>query len=176
MTEDTRQQSTIPPHDLEAETSVLGAMLLLDQGAIAEVVDFLHPEDFYRENNGQVYQAALNLFRAGEPTDIVSLEAELERLGLLERVGGRAQLALLQESVPTAANVEHYARIVQEHAQRRRREVIDYGSWPRWAPTNLAPHDYDPDAVRLALEGREQWTDRHDVWFAWEKRRQAEAN
>nr|MDQ6920834.1 replicative DNA helicase [Candidatus Dormibacteraeota bacterium] len=115
----TSREARIPPHDLDAETSVLGA-ILLDQAAITRVLDFLHPEDFYRENNGHVYRAAQNLFREGEPIDNVTLAAELEKLGVLERVGGRAQLALLQESVPTAANVEYYARIVKDRAYKRR--------------------------------------------------------
>jgi replicative DNA helicase len=107
------------PHDLEAEASVLGA-ILLDQSAAVEVMDFLRPEDFYRENNGTVFRAALQLLRAGEPIDNVTLASELERLGVLARMGGRAHLALLQELVPTAANAEHYARIVKRHSLRRR--------------------------------------------------------
>src|ERR1700730_4680178 len=120
-----RQEGRVPPHDLEAETSVRGA-ILLDQSAIARVLDFLYPEDFYRENNGHLYRAAQNLFREGEPIDNVTLAAELEKLGVLERVGGRAQLALLQESVPTAANVEYYGRIVKDRAYKRR--LITVGS------------------------------------------------
>jgi len=114
-----RLEGRVPPHDLEAEGSVLGA-ILLDQTAIARVLDFLGPEDFYRENNGQIYRAALELFREGEPIDNVTVAAQLERMGVLERVGGRAQLALLQESVPTAANIEYYARIVKDKAYKRR--------------------------------------------------------
>ena len=98
---------------------MLGA-ILLDQAAITRVLDQLTPDDFYRENNGQIYRAAQNLFREGEPIDNVTLAAELAKLGVLERVGGRAHLALLQESVPTAANVEHYARIVKDRAYKRR--------------------------------------------------------
>ena len=112
-------QGRVPPHDLEAETSVLGA-ILLDPTAITRVLDQLSPDDFYRENNGQIYRAAQNLFREGEPIDNVTLAAQLGKLGVLERVGGRAHLALLQESVPTAANVEHYARIVKDKAYKRR--------------------------------------------------------
>jgi len=115
----------MPPHDLEAETSVLGA-ILLDQAAITRVLDFLSGDDFYRENNGQIYRAALTLFREGEPIDNVTLASELEKMGVLERVGGRGHLALLQESVPTAANVEHYARIVKAKAYKRR--LITAGS------------------------------------------------
>jgi len=109
----------VPPRDLEAETSVLGA-LLLDPTAVTRVLDILGPEDFYRENNGQIFRAALNLFQEGEPIDSITLAAELEKLGVLERVGGRAHLALVQESVPTAANVEHYARIVKDRSYKRR--------------------------------------------------------
>ena len=113
------RDARVPPHDLEAEASVLGA-ILLDPAAITRVLDFLNPEDFYRENHGQIYRAALSLFREGEPIDNVTIAAELEKMGVLERVGGRAQLAMLQESVPTAANVEHYARIVKDRAYKRR--------------------------------------------------------
>jgi replicative DNA helicase len=112
-------QVRVPPHDLDAETSVLGA-ILLDPAAITRVLDQISPDDFYRENNGQIYRAAQNLFREGEPIDNVTLAAELGKMGILERVGGRAHLALLQESVPTAANVEHYARIVKDKAYKRR--------------------------------------------------------
>ncbi|MDQ6772086.1 MAG: replicative DNA helicase [Candidatus Dormibacteraeota bacterium] len=114
-----RADGRVPPHDLEAEGSVLGA-ILLDQAALSRILDVLQPEDFYRENHGQVYRAALSLFREGEPIDNVTVAAELEKMEVLERVGGRAQLALLQESVPTAANVEYYARIVKDRAYKRR--------------------------------------------------------
>src|SRR5436309_14749406 len=103
----------IPPHDLDAEISVIGSVLL-DPLSIAKVLQFLHPEDFYRENNGQVCRAALDLFAAGEPIDNVTLAAQLQTLGVLERIGGRAQLASMQGLVPTATNIEYYVRIVKE--------------------------------------------------------------
>src|SRR5436309_1977101 len=109
----------IPPSDLEVEASVLGA-ILLDPDAIERVVEILKPEDFYRENHGQVYRAVLDLWHCHEPTDFVTVGSELERQSVLDRIGGRAQLAMWQESVPTAANVEHYARIVVDLAQKRR--------------------------------------------------------
>ena len=112
-------QGRIPPHDLDAEQSVLGS-LLLDPVAIGRVLTFLQPEDFYRENHAQVYRAALELFRQGEPIDNVTLAAELQKAGVLDRIGGRAQLALMQESVPTAANIEFYGRIVKQKAYKRR--------------------------------------------------------
>ncbi|HUZ89409.1 MAG TPA: replicative DNA helicase [Candidatus Acidoferrales bacterium] len=120
-----RGEGRVPPHDLEAESSVLGAVLL-DPAAITRVLESLNAEDFYRENHAEIYRAAIELFREGEPIDSVTLAAQLEKQGVLERVGGRAQLAMLQEAVPTAANVEHYARIVKARAQKRR--LITAGS------------------------------------------------
>ena len=86
--------------------------ILLDPLSVAKVLQFLHPEDFYRENNGQIYRAALDLFAAGEPIDNVTLAAQLQTMGLLDRIGGRAHLASMQGAVPTAANIEYYGRIV----------------------------------------------------------------
>jgi replicative DNA helicase len=115
----------VPPHDLDAEMSVLGS-ILLDPVSVAKVLQFLHPEDFYRENNGQIYRASLDLFAAGEPIDNVTLAAQLQTMGMLDRIGGRAQLATLQSAVPTAANIEYYGRIVKEKAYKRR--LISAGS------------------------------------------------
>src|SRR5258705_7118736 len=109
----------VPPNDLDAETSVLGS-ILLDPLSVAKVLQFLHPEDFYRENNGQIYRAALDLFAAGEPIDNVTLAAQLQTMGMLDRIGGRTQLASMQSAVPTAANIEYYGRIVKEKAYKRR--------------------------------------------------------
>jgi replicative DNA helicase len=123
----------VPPHDLDAEMSIIGS-ILLDPLSIAKVLQFLHPEDFYRENNGQIYRAALDLFAAGEPIDNVTLASQLQTMGLLERVGGRAQLASMQSAVPTAANIEYYGRIVKEKAYKRR--LISAGG-------NIAGYGYD---------------------------------
>ncbi|TMF51070.1 MAG: replicative DNA helicase [Chloroflexi bacterium] len=123
----------VPPHDLDAEMSIIGS-ILLDPLSIAKVLQFLHPEDFYRENNGQIYRAALDLFAAGEPIDNVTLAAQLQQMGLLDRVGGRAQLASMQSAVPTAANIEYYGRIVKERAYKRR--LISAGG-------NIAGFGYD---------------------------------
>src|SRR5438105_10622361 len=93
----------VPPHDLDAEMSIIGS-ILLDPLSIAKVLQFLHPEDFYREDNGQIFRAALDLFAAGEPIHNVTLAAPPQQLGLLDRVGGRAQLASIQSAMPTRAN------------------------------------------------------------------------
>ena len=123
----------VPPHDLDAEMSILGS-ILLDPLSVAKVLQFLHPEDFYRENNGQVYRAALDLFAAGEPIDNVTVAAQLQTMGMLDRVGGRAQLASMQSVVPTAANIEFYGRIIKEKAYKRR--LISAGA-------NIAGFGYD---------------------------------
>src|SRR5207245_7036135 len=102
----------VPPHDLDAEMSVLGS-ILLDPLSIAKVLQFLHPEDFYRENNGQVYRAALDLFAAGEPIDNVTLAAQLQTLGMLDRIGGRDGLAPVQSGVTTSADIERVGRDMQ---------------------------------------------------------------
>jgi replicative DNA helicase len=123
----------VPPNDLDAEMSILGS-ILIDPLSVAKVLQFLHPEDFYRENNGQIYRAALDLFAAGEPIDNVTLASQLQSMGLLDRVGGRAQLASMQSAVPTAANIEYYGRIVKEKAYKRR--LISAGG-------NIAGYGYD---------------------------------
>src|SRR2546429_7630225 len=96
----------VPPHDLDAEMSIIGS-ILLDPLSIAKVLQFLHPEDFYRENNGQIYRAALDLFAAGEPIDNVTLAAQLQTLGVLERIGGPAPPASIPGPGPPAATTQH---------------------------------------------------------------------
>src|SRR5690242_21957805 len=89
----------IPPHDLDAEISILGS-ILLEPLSIAKVLQFLHPEDFYFENIGQAYRAALDFFAAGEPVHTVTLAAQLQTVGLLVAVGGRALAAAMPSIVP----------------------------------------------------------------------------
>jgi replicative DNA helicase len=109
----------VPPHNLEAEASVLGS-LMLDRNAIVRVADFLRPEDFYLDHHAQVYRAALNLYDRADPIDLLTLAAELETMRVLERIGGQAFLAELQSGVPTAANVEYYGHLVEEGATKRK--------------------------------------------------------
>lgn len=116
---DARTEGRVPPHDLDAEQSVLGA-ILQDPEAITRVLDFLNPEDFYRENHAQIFRACTRLFQDGEPIDNVTVTDALDKQGVLERVGGRAGLLRLQETVPTAANIHYYAQIVKERAYKRR--------------------------------------------------------
>jgi replicative DNA helicase len=106
------------PRDDDAEKAVLGA-LLLDPQAIAKVLDTLAPGDFYAERHRHIYAGVEGLFGDGKPIDSAMLAAALAGLGVLDQVGGRAYLAELQEAVPTAATVEHYAAIVRAKAEKR---------------------------------------------------------
>ncbi len=109
----------IPPQNLEAEQSLLGA-LLIDKDAIIKVADIVTAEDFYKDNHGLIYTAMAELFHEREPIDILSLGNRLEEKKQLEKVGGRAYLIELANVVPTAANVSHYATIIQKKATLRR--------------------------------------------------------
>ncbi len=108
-----------PPQDLAAEQSVLGGMLL-SKDAIADVIEVLRGNDFYRPAHETVYEAILDLYGRGEPADAVTVAAELTKRGELGQIGGPAYLHTLLSSVPTAANAGYYARIVRERAVLRR--------------------------------------------------------
>ncbi|MDI3340208.1 MAG: replicative DNA helicase [Sphaerobacter sp.] len=115
----------LPPHNLEAEQSVLGS-LLIDRDAVIRVASFLKAEDFFRGSHGTIYQAILDLYNRREPPDFVTVVDELERRERLDQVGGVAYLTELMNAVPTAVHVEYYARIVERTATLRR--LIDAGS------------------------------------------------
>jgi replicative DNA helicase len=107
-----------PPQNLEAEESVLGAMML-SPNAIAVVSEILDASDFYRESHAKIYRAALQLYGKNEPVDAITLTNELEQRGELEAVGGRVRLHELARLVPATANARHYAEIVRETATLR---------------------------------------------------------
>jgi replicative DNA helicase len=109
----------LPPHSLEAEESVLGSMLL-SQEAIAEVSEILTAQDFYKESNGIIYDAALSLFASGEPVDPVTIGESLRAQGNLEKVGDRSYILNLVSSVPTPANARYYAEVVSRLSIYRR--------------------------------------------------------
>jgi replicative DNA helicase len=120
-----------PPQDAAAEQAVLGGMLL-SKDAIADVLERLRPGDFYRPAHQNVYDAILDLYGRGEPADAVTVAAELDRRGLLRRIGGGPYLHTLISTVPTAANAGFYAGIVAEKALLRRlveagTRVVQYG-------------------------------------------------
>jgi replicative DNA helicase len=103
----------VPPQNLEAESSVLGG-ILLENDAINIVVELLRPEDFYRESHRKVFRAMIELTDRNEPVDLITLSDYLNGRGELDAVGGSAYLASLADFVPTAANISYYARIVRE--------------------------------------------------------------
>lgn len=108
-----------PPQDLVAEQSVLGGMLL-SKDAIADVVEILRYNDFYRPAHELIFDAILELYGRGEPADAVTVSAELTKRGDIARAGGAPYLHTLISTVPTAANAAYYANIVREHAIMRR--------------------------------------------------------
>jgi replicative DNA helicase len=108
----------LPPQSLEAEQSVLGAVLI-DRETIIEIAEFLRPEDFYRQAHANVYKAMLELFERREPVDLVTVAETLERNDELEAIGGRAYLSQLSNQTPTAVHAVQYARIVERKAVLR---------------------------------------------------------
>ena len=108
----------VPPQNIEAEQAVLGAMLIKKE-AIAEVSQLLKPADFYREAHRIVYETMLELFNKNEAVDLITVTEQLRKNDLLEKAGGIAFVTSLANAVPTAANVEYHARIVEEKAQLR---------------------------------------------------------
>ncbi len=108
----------IPPQNIDAEQAVLGA-LFLEPEAFYRVADIIRPGDFYQHGHRLIYEAAVGLQEEGEPVDLVTVTDRLRRDGVLEKVGGAAYVASLVEMVPTATNIEYYARIIEEKALLR---------------------------------------------------------
>src|SRR5438874_1134000 len=103
----------IPPQHLEAEESVLGA-LMIDKAAIVRVADVLRPEDFYKPVNASVYRAILTLYEKSQPIDILTVTSILKEDGKEQEVGGATYLTKLIDAVPTSSHIEHYAKLVRE--------------------------------------------------------------
>ena len=112
----------LPPQNVEAEQSVLGC-LMLDKYALVKVADLLRPEDFYRHSHGQIFQTMLDLYDKNIPIDLLSLNNRLEEIKILEVIGGPAYITSLVNTVPTAAHVLHYAKIV--HHKKVLRDLIE---------------------------------------------------
>jgi replicative DNA helicase len=115
-----RAGGRVPPHNLEAEESLLGAMLLSRDAITAAVEAHVESSDFYKPAHGHIYEAIQSLHGQGEPADPVTVAEELRRADLLDNVGGRAALLNIQGNTPASANAGHYARIVNELALLRR--------------------------------------------------------
>jgi replicative DNA helicase len=109
----------VPPHNIQAEESLLGAMLL-SRDAIASAVETVTAGDFYKPAHGHIFDAITSLFAAGEPADPVTVAEELSRSGLLDAIGGPATLVSIQAATPATTSAARYARIVEEHSLLRR--------------------------------------------------------
>jgi replicative DNA helicase len=121
--EQVRRQSgvgRVPPHNLEAEESLLGAMLLSRDAITAALECRVEPFDFYKPAHGHVFDAVVSLYGQGEPVDPVTVAEELRRANLLDQLGGKATLLRIQATTPASANAGHYAQIVGELALLRR--------------------------------------------------------
>jgi len=120
MANDTNHK--LPPQNIEVEKSLLGS-LMLDKNAIIKVADFLQPRDFYKRNHQQVYQVILELFEKGEPVDLLAVSTRLKEKKLFEEIGRNSYLTELINTVPTAAHISNYAKIVQR--KRILRDLIE---------------------------------------------------
>src|SRR5829696_1342187 len=139
--------SLVPPHDLDAERAVIGAMLV-SEAAVSVVGEMLAAEDFYSETHRVLYGAMMRLYSRGEPIDQLTLSDELKGMGEFDRIGGRQYIFKLVESVPTAANASRYAEIVRGKALLR--AVIDAGSRIQQEAFS------EPEDVTQALDAAEQ--------------------
>ena len=110
--------ANVPPQDIDAEESVLGAMLV-SQNAIAIVSELLQPEDFYRRSHATIYRTILEMYGKGEVVDSITLTSALDHRGVLDDVGGKPVVHTLAATVPAAANARHYAQIVRDTATYR---------------------------------------------------------
>ena len=103
----------ISPQNLDAEMAVLGS-LLIDEEAISVALETLKTDSFYKDSHQRIFESIIDLFNANKAVDIITLTNELKRRGLVEQIGGVSYLTLLANSVPTAANISHYVRIVRD--------------------------------------------------------------
>src|SRR5437870_4772672 len=113
----------LPPQNLDAEESVIGAMLL-SGAAIEAVSDIIDAGDFYRESHARIYRAALDLYQDGQPVDAITVADKLDERGELEEAGGKQRIHELAALVPSTSNAAHYARIVREMATLRGLTIV----------------------------------------------------
>lgn len=116
---DITQIEKIPPQNLEAETSLLGS-ILLDKDAILKIADIITADDFYKNSHANIFETMMELYSKNEPIDVLTLGNRLEEKGLLEKLGGRSYLIGLSNTVPTAAHVVQYAEIIRRKATLRK--------------------------------------------------------
>src|SRR3989337_1510898 len=112
----------IPPHDEQAEASGLGA-ILIDKDAISQIIEFVRPQFFYKEAHEDIFEAMMTLYEKHEPVDVVTVTAQLKKMGKYKNTGGTSYLTELTNSVPTSANIEYYGQIVSDAFVKR--QLID---------------------------------------------------
>ena len=130
---DTSRLQRIPPYNIDAEESLLGAMLI-SRDAVSSVLEIVKSDDFYRKQNQIIFDAILELFSKGEPSDPITIADHLKKKGSLEEVGGKTFIHSLISNIPLAANAEYYGRIVRNHSILRK--LI-------YAATNIATMGYE---------------------------------
>ncbi len=136
-----------PPRNIEAEQATIGSMLL-DKDAIVKAIDILTAEEFYKDAHRIIFETVVSMYEKGEPIDLVTVTEQLRRRGSLEQIGGISYITTLANMVPTAANVEYYARIVKEKAIYR--SLVRVG-------TGIVALGYEgAEDVELALDQSEQ--------------------
>ena len=123
------ERGKIPPQAVDLEEAVIGAMLI-DKKGVDEVIDILQPEAFYKEANQHIFKAIHSLFETSEPIDLLTVSAQLRKMGLLDKIGGDFYLVQLSKKVSTSAHIEFHARIIlQKFIQRSlikiSNEIID---------------------------------------------------
>ena len=131
----------VPPHNLEAEESVLGSMML-SPDAIADVIEIVRPADFYRTANAKIFDTLREIYGRGDPVDAITAVEELKRRGTLEEVGGHLAISDLVDRVPTPSSAASYARIVAETSLLRRligaaADIMDMAYAPREEPEQV---------------------------------------
>lgn len=131
----------LPPQNLEAEQSVLGSMLL-SKDAMADVIESVRGDDFYKPAHETIFETAVKLYNSGDPVDALTVSAELRRINELSRVGGAEYLHTLIAIVPSAASAGYYARLVREQAILRR--LVEAG-------TRIASMGYDADGAEVDM-------------------------
>ncbi|MBN2532957.1 MAG: replicative DNA helicase [Spirochaetales bacterium] len=137
----------IPPHNDEAEAATLGA-LLLDGEAVTKIIPILRPDDFYKTGHQKICRAIIDLDARSEAIDLITLTEELKKKGELDVCGGASYISRLTSTVPTSANIEYYAKIVQENSLRR--SMIKIAS-------EMISHNYDDSLeVREIIEEAEK--------------------
>lgn len=136
-----RTYERLPPQNLEAEQSVIGSMLL-SKDAMADVIESIRADDFYKPAHEKIFDVAVKLYNGGDPVDALTVGAELQRTGELSRIGGAEYLHTLIAMVPSAASAGYYAKLVREQSILRR--LVEAG-------TRIAAMGYDGDGAEIDL-------------------------